>query len=200
MQTWRFRVATTARPGDARRYRVGTYTAEVEEIVGGRRALSGRFVSPPPRHDGRTRVKVQVAFSEALDETPENVGEHGVKVEGGQVTSVRPVSGQVSGGRSAEEVVWDFEIQPRSGDDVTMRLEAWRPCDEPGAICTADGRSLARGISTAIEGPGPVPFTAAFEGLERTHDGEGRTFTFGWCSARTPRRRAAHRSRWTRAR
>ena len=178
VQTWRFRVATTARPGDARRYRVGSYTAEVEEIVGGRRALSGRFVSPPPRHDGKKRVNVQVAFSEALDETPENVGEHGVEVEGGQVTSVRPVSGQVPGGRSAEEVVWDFEIQPRSGDDVTMRMEAWRPCDEPGAICTADGRSLARGISTTIEGPGPVPFTAAFEGLERTHDGEGRTFTF----------------------
>ena len=178
VQTWRFRVATTARPGDARRYRVGTYTAEVEEIVGGRRALSSRFVSPPPRHDGRTRVNVQVAFSEALDETPENVGEHGVEVEGGQVTSVRPVSGQVPDGRNAGEVVWDFELQPRSGDDLKMRIEAWRPCDEPGAICTADGRSLARGISTTIEGPGPIPFTAAFEGLERTHDGEGRTFTF----------------------
>ncbi len=178
VQTWRFRVATTDRPGDARRYRVGTYTAEVEEIVGGRRALSSRFVSPPPRHDGRTRVNVQVAFSEALDETPENVGEHGVEVEGGQVTSVRPVSGQVPGGRNAGEVVWDFELQPRSGDDLKMRIEAWRPCDEPGAICTADGRSLARGISTTIEGPGPIPFTAAFEGLERTHDGEGRTFTF----------------------
>ncbi len=178
VQTWRFRVATTDRPGDARRYRVGSYTAEVEEIVGGRRALSGRFVSPPPRHDGKKRVNVQVAFSEALDETPENVGEHGVEVEGGRVTSVRPVSGQVPGGRNAGEVVWDFELQPRSGDDLKMRIEAWRPCDEPGAICTADGRSLARGISTTIEGPGPIPFTAAFEGLERTHDGEGRTFTF----------------------
>ena len=146
--------------------------------MGGRRALSGRFVSPPPRHDGKKRVNVQVAFSEALDETPENVGEHGVDVEGGQVTSVRPVSGSVPGGRNAGEVVWDFELQPRSGDDLKMRIEAWRPCDEPGAICTADGRSLARGISTTIEGPGPIPFTAAFEGLERTHDGEGRTFTF----------------------
>ena len=178
VQTWRFRVATTARPGDARRYRVGTYTAEVEEIVGGRRALSGRFVSPPTGHDGKKRVNVRVAFSEALDETPENVGEHGVEVEGGQVTSVRPVSGQVPGGRSAGEVVWDFELQPRSGDDLKMRIEAWRPCDEPGAICTADGRSLARGISTTIEGPGPIPFTAAFEGLPETHGGEGRTFTF----------------------
>ena len=178
VQTWRFRVVTTARPGDARRYRVGSYTVEVEEIVGGRRALRGRFVSPPPRHDGKKRVNVQVAFSEALDETPENVGEHGVRVEGGRVTSVRPVSGQVPGGRSAGEVVWDFELQPRSGDDLKMRIEAWRPCDEPGAICTADGRSLARGISTTIEGPGPIPFTAAFEGLPETHGGEGRTFTF----------------------
>ena len=57
--------------------------------MAGARALKARFVSPPEHHDGSGRVKVRVAFSEAIEESPENVGEHGVKVEGGRVTSVR---------------------------------------------------------------------------------------------------------------
>ena len=56
------------------------------------------FESQPERHDGKKRVKVQVAFSEAIDGTPETVGEHGVDVDGGRVTSVRPVAGNAPGG------------------------------------------------------------------------------------------------------
>ena len=124
------------------------------------RALQGRFVSPPGRHDGSKRIKIRVAFSEAVDESPENVGEHGVDVEGGEVTSARPVDGNAPGGaarkgtRSAGgQVVWEFEIEPDSDGDVTVSLEAGRPCDEPGAICTADGRALSEGISTTVRGP-----------------------------------------------
>ena len=64
----------------------------------GAQALKARFVSPPERHDGSGRVKVRVAFSEAIEESPENVGEHGVKVEGGRVTSVRQVDNRPGGG------------------------------------------------------------------------------------------------------
>ena len=67
----------------------------------GTRALKARFVSPPEHHDGSGRVKVRVAFSEAIEESPENVGEHGVKVEGGRVTSVRQVDNQPAGGAGA---------------------------------------------------------------------------------------------------
>ena len=66
--------------------------------MAGARALKARFVSPPERHDGSGRVKVRVAFSEAIEESPENVGEHGVKVEGGRVTSVRRVDNRPAGG------------------------------------------------------------------------------------------------------
>ena len=151
------------------------------------RSLRAWFESPPERHDGKKRVKVQVAFSEPIDGTPETVGEHGVDVEGGRVTSVRPVAGNAPGGagnRSAggrnaggedREVVWEFEIEPDSDGDVTVSLDAGRPCDEPGAICTADGRSLSEGIATTVEGPdtGPAGLTAAFEGVPESHDGEG---------------------------
>ena len=150
------------------------------------RALGARFVSPPERHDGEKRIKVRVAFSEA----PENVGADGVEVEGGAVTSVSPVGGDAPGGagtgsnsrsignRNAgqqdREVVWEIEIEPDSDGDVTVSLDAGRPCDEEGAICTADGRSLSEGISTTVEGPdtGPPPLTASFEDLPEAHDGE----------------------------
>ena len=58
---------------------------------------------------------------------------------------------------------------------MTVSLDAGRPCDEPGAICTADGRSLSEGISTTVEGPdtGPAGLTARFEGMPESHDGEG---------------------------
>ena len=149
-------------------------------------ALQGRFVSPPERHDGEKRIKVRVEFSEA----PENVGADGVEVEGGAVTSVSPVGGNAPGGagtrsnsrsignrnagRQDGEVVWEFEIEPDSDGDVTVSIEAGRPCDEAGAICTADGRSLSEDISTTVEGPeeGPPPLTASFTGLPEAHDGE----------------------------
>ena len=161
---------------------------EPESAQAGARALKARFVSPPEHHDGSGRVRVRVAFSEAIDESPENVGEHGVKVEGGRVTSVRRVDNQSGGGAAARsagrsgggqedgpedgERVWEFEIEPGSDDDLTMRIDAGRPCDEPGAICTADGRSLSEGIATTVEGPDPVPLTAELQGLPEAHDGE----------------------------
>ena len=161
--------------------------SETKTARAGGRSLRAWFESPPERHDGKKRVKVQVAFSEPIDGTPETVGEHGVDVEGGRVTSVRPVGGDAPGGagnrsaggrnagREDREVVWEFEIEPDSDGDVTVSLDAGRPCDEPGAICTADGRSLSEGIATTVEGPdtGPAGLTAAFEGMPESHDGEG---------------------------
>ena len=158
----------------------------LREASSAQRALQGRFVSPPERHDGKKRIKVQVEFSEPVEESPENVGEHGVEVEGGEVTSVSPVGGDAPdgagtrsvGGRNAgqqdREVVWEFEIEPDSDGDLTISLDAGRPCGEPGAICTADGRSLSEGISTTVEGPdtGPPPLTASFEDMPEAHDGE----------------------------
>ena len=158
--------------------------------IGGR-SLRAWFESPPERHDGKKRVKVQVAFSEPIDGTPENVGQHGVDVEGGRVTSVRPVGGNAPGGagnhsvggrnagRKDREVVWEFEIEPDSDGDVTVSLDAGSPCGEPGAICTADGRALSEGIATTVRGSdtGSAPLTAAFEGLPAKHDGE-RAFRF----------------------
>ena len=189
-QTWHIDVSGTQRP-DTRPYRVGTYAVNLLELSssqlqGVRMPLRAWFASQPDQHDGSTRIKVRVGFSDAV----ENVGVRGVEVEGGEVKSVRPVDGQATGG-SAErkgarsvggqgddaedrEVVWEIEIEPDSLADVTVSLSAWRPCDETGAICTADGRVLSQGISTTVRGreEGPPPLTASFEGVPEAHDGQ----------------------------
>ena len=177
------------------------------------RALGARFVSPPERHDGEKRIKVRVAFSEA----PENVGADGVEVEGGAVTSVSPVGGNAPGGAGTgsksrsigdrdtgqqdREVVWEFEIEPDSDGDVTVSLDAGRPCDEEGAICTADGRTLSEGISTTVEGPdtGPPPLTAIVSRTcRRRMTGRARSAS-GWRSA-SPSRSATAACARTRSR
>ena len=163
--------------------------------------FSARFASQPARHDGKKRVKLRVEFSEPVEGSPQSVGAHGVRVNGGRVTSARAVGGGAadgaagrSAGRSAArsappsgdgapggEVVWEFEVEPDSEADLTVSLVAGRPCEAAGAICTADGRSLSEGISTTVRGPQTEPelppLTASFEAVPGEHDGE-RAFTF----------------------
>ena len=154
------------------------------------RPLKGRFVSPPAQHDGQKAVEVQVAFSDSVYESEENVGGHGVRVDGGRVTSSKRVGRQPAGSAQAHsatrsatrtagaagghEYLWEFGIEPDSDGDVTVALDAGRGCDAPGAICTSDGRALSPGISTTVEGPGsgPAGLTASFEDMPETHDGE----------------------------
>ena len=172
-ETWHISVHPTQRP-DTRPYREGTYEVDLwqlssSQLQGVRMPLRAWFASQPPQHDGSKRFKVHVGFSDALDGSPEQ----GVEVEGGEVTSVRPAGGSAPGGAGAArgaappatrsvggpdgEVVWEFEIEPDSDGDVTVSLPEWRPCDDPGAICTADGRVLSQGDSTTVRGPGDGP-------------------------------------------
>ena len=145
------------------------------------RALKGHFLLSPEQHDGSKRVTVKVAFSEPIDETPEGLRNHGVRVEGGEVTAVHREVGQPGagtrsvGGPASGQVVWVIEIQPTSEEDLTLSLDGGRPCHEAGAICTADGRTLSKGISTTVKGPSSL--TASFQDVPDTHDGE-TPFTF----------------------
>ena len=161
----RYQVLVQALSGDGH----GDWSEIKTVRTNGRRTLKARFMSPPEQHDGSGQVKLRVAFSEAIKESPENVGKHGVQVEGGRLTSVRQVdnqpagdsAGRSSGGQNDEpedsEQVWEFELEPGSDDDLTLRIDPGRSCDKPGAICTADGRSLSEGIVRTVQGPEPAP-------------------------------------------
>ena len=157
-------------------------------------ALTASFEDVPAAHDGSKRIGVRVRFNAPVDASEEEMAGHGVQVQGGRVHSAGRVPAEGDGkgpgthgakstsprpgSEESGEVVWQIEIEPDGDGDVTVSIEAGRPCDEEGAICTADGRTLSEGISTTVEGPETGPaLTAAFEGMPEAHDGES-AFTF----------------------
>lgn len=145
--------------------------------------LKARFQSMPTQHDGKREIQARVSFSEPIDASAEQMSQHGVRVDGGQVTSARQVPAESSEGRSSTrstgsqetpnsvENVWEFQIEPGSGEDVTVILQGGGPCSLPDAICTADGRALSEGISATVEGP-TQPLTAQLLDVPRRHNGE----------------------------
>ena len=151
----------------------------------GERALQGRFISPPGRHDGAKRVKVRVGFSEPIDESPENVGEHGVEVEGGEVTSVRSVGGNAPGGSAARSTTRSLggrkcrTAGPGGRVGVRDRAGLGRRRDSVargGAPVRRDGRDLHRGRPRAVggdldDGAGPGRGTGAADGELRGRAG-----------------------------
>ena len=123
-QTWQIIIAPTARP-DTRPYRVGTYEVDLRELSSSQlqgvpMPLRAWFASQPAQHDGSTRIKVRVAFSDAVDESPE----HGVAVGGGEVTSVRPVDGNAPGGAAAAPATTPLGRRPGRGGPVGVRDRA----------------------------------------------------------------------------
>ena len=155
------------------------------QVQGGRVHSAGRV--PAEGDDGATREMPETGDVHSAGRVPAEGDGEGPGTHGAKSTSPRPGSGESEeseeSGESGEseasgEVVWQIEIEPDGDGDVTVSIEAGRPCDEEGAICTADGRTLSEGISTTVEGPATGPaLTAAFEGMPEAHDGES-AFTF----------------------
>ena len=126
----------------------------------------------PASHDGSSAFTVRLAFNEDVDIGAAAMRDHALTVSGGTVTAAQPVDGS--------QALWDIAITPTVTGDVTVLVPANRPCTEPGALCTADGRALAVGLALRIP-HAPVslpPLTAAFSAAPAEHDGSSR-FTVG---------------------
>ena len=133
---------------------------------------------PAEGDGGATREMPETGDVHSAGRVPAEGDGKGPGTHGAKSTSPRPGSEESEESEESGEVVWQIEIEPDGDGDVTVSIEAGRPCDEEGAICTADGRSLSEGISTTVEGPETGPaLTAAFEGMPEAHDGES-AFTF----------------------
>ena len=126
--------------------------------------LTSEFQGVPESHDG-TEFTFQVAFSEAVTATAEDLRDNAFDVTGGTITQVSAVDGR--------QDLWTVTVAPTPNEDITIELEAERACDVAGAICTGDGERLATTVSVEIAAvQGPVsPLTAQFEDLPANHDG-----------------------------
>ncbi len=159
------RVEVTAGDGTVR-----TYTVTVT-----RRAapLTARLQAAVQEHDGETPFMVELVLSESLDSGSGWPSAASFDVKGGSVASVRRF----------RPYLYQVHIQPKSWRDVTVTLAGGRGCEEEGAICTADGRSVSNTSTLAFGGPVRIRIEGA-----RAKEGKDANLDF----AVTLNRAAAH--------
>ena len=110
--------------------------------------LTAAFDSVPEVHDGSTAFWLELEFSDE----PEGLSFHTVRndlftVTGGTIKRAKRIE-------SDSNRRFRLKVKPSSNGAVTLALATPLPaCDEPGAVCTADGRALSGEVATTIAGP-----------------------------------------------
>ena len=107
--------------------------------------LTASFALAPEAHDGENGFKLRIAFSDAVEITPEDMRDHALLVSGGTVTGAATVKGRSD--------LWELTVQPSGTGPVSVLAPLGRACTDPGALCTADGRSLTAGPALVVPGP-----------------------------------------------
>ena len=107
--------------------------------------LTASFALAPEAHDGENGFKLRIAFSDAVEITPEDMRDHALQVSGGTVTGAATVKGRSD--------LWELTVQPAGPGPVSILAPLGRACTDQGALCTADGRSLTAGPALVVPGP-----------------------------------------------
>ena len=98
-------------------------------------------------HDGNTAFTFELRFSEEFDLSYRTLRDHAFTVTGGTVTKAQRME-------QGSNLHWLITVEPDSNGDVTIVLPATTDCDDPGAICTGDGRMLSNRLEFTVGGPG----------------------------------------------
>ena len=107
--------------------------------------LTAEFRDAPERHNGEDGFTFRLAFSEAISASNADVRDHVLKVTGGSVTVAKAVD--------VRKDLWKITARPDSRKDITLAVPMGRDCDETGAVCTKDGRSLSNRLELSVPGP-----------------------------------------------
>ena len=107
--------------------------------------LTASFALAPEAHDGGNGFKLRIAFSDAVEITPEDMRDHALQVSGGTVTGAARVKDRSD--------LWELTVQPAGPGPVSILAPLGRACTDQGALCTVDGRSLTAGPALVVPGP-----------------------------------------------
>ena len=126
-------------------------------------ALTASVETAPAEHKGSKKFAVRIAFSAPVAGRAKDA-EATLRVSGGTLVRAARVD------RRAD--LWTLTLQPSSHEAVTVTLPATADCGAAGAICTADGRSLASPFTVTVPGPPGlgVADARAREGADATVD------------------------------
>ena len=124
-------------------------------VVGGQIVqpdLTAGWSTIPGAHEGsETGFDIHLQFSEDVD-LVEVIGErylleHAFTVTGGSIEAIRPARDR-RGEYLANE--WAMRVLPASEEPVTISPVVELACDQPGAICTIDDRTLTEAPSVTV--------------------------------------------------
>ena len=107
--------------------------------------LTASFALAPLAHDGENGFKLRIAFSDAVEITPEDMRDHALLVSGATVTDAARVKGRSD--------LWELTVEPAGPGPVSVLVPLDRACTDPAALCTADGRSLVAVPALVVPGP-----------------------------------------------
>ena len=159
-------------------YDVGHFTISYRDIGPGTapataaEPLTATLEDIPTNHDGSSAFTFRIAFSAAVEITPEAMRDHALVVSGGTVTNAARVDDRKD--------LWELTVDPAGTAAVTILVPLDRACTETGALCTADGVMLTTAPGHSVPGPAPVPqgqqalapLAASFVSVPPEHDGE----------------------------
>ena len=112
--------------------------------------LTAAFENHPGAHDGSTPFAIELRFSEEVQASYRWFTDSVFSLTGGRVTGARRLS-------PPSTVAWVIDVVPDGAADVVLTLPGNRDCAETGAICTADGRTLAQPVQLTVPGPPERP-------------------------------------------
>ena len=134
--------------------------------------MTARFTQTPSAHDGSNGFELHMEFSHE----PENFSYRTVQgalfdIEGGRIERVwRRERGK--------DRQWGMVVAPDGGGAVTLVARATTDCAAQNAVCDAEGRKFAGGLTATIPGPEPSgqaqvadPITASWSKKPDEHDG-----------------------------
>ena len=127
--------------------------------------LTARLTGLPDGHDGEP-VEAQLGFSHEPAVSLEDVRDTLFEVTGGRITGAQRRT-------PGSSLRWNLVVQPAGAGELTLTLPATEDCAAPRAVCTPDGRRLARELSVTI--PGPTAFSVSDAQVE---EAPGAVLTF----------------------
>ena len=127
--------------------------------------LTAAFGNHPAAHDGSTPFDVELRFGEEVNASYAWFTDSVLTLSGARVTGARRLS-------PGSNKAWSIRVAPEGDAAAVLTLPANRDCSERGAICTADGRTLAHPVKLTVPGPAQPPVISGPSTFEVT---EGET-------------------------
>ena len=136
--------------------------------------FTGRFTNVPAEHVGSETFTLEFHLSEApRGMSWESVRDHLFDVSGGTIDNARRTGPVHNRG-------WQLTVVPTGDAEISLTLKGTTSCDDSHAVCTSDGRRLAGGATTTIQGPAALSVADA-----EVQEAEGATLDFAVTLSRT---------------